>query len=212
MRSLKDLSQFFFLSLEQEKQFAQYLVMLQEWNKQINLTAIDDELGIINNHFADSLYVTKFLDFTSVSSLADIGAGAGFPVLPLKIKFPHLFVVLIEVNNKKNQFLENLIEKLELQNIEIYPFDWRTFLRKTNYDLDIFVARASLQIPELLRVFSLASPYHNSQLLYWASQHWKPNTKEESFIDRQEWYEIENKKRKIVFFRKKTENKDFLSF
>lgn len=202
MTSIKELTQFFELSQDQEKQFDIYLSMLQTWNKRMNLTAITDTEGIISHHFVDSLYASKFFNFNSIASLADIGAGAGFPALPLKIKFPHFFVVLIEVNTKKIQFLETIINELGLQNVEIYSFDWRTFLRKTDYSLDIFVARASLQIPELLRVFNPSSSYQNAQLLYWASQHWEPSEKEKEFVERQEWYEVENKKRKIVFFKK----------
>jgi len=205
MTSVKELTNFFGLSCEQEEQFSVYLSSLQQWNEKMNLTAITDEPGIVSHHFADSLYASQFLDFNAVTSLADIGAGAGFPALPLKIKFPNLFVILIEVNNKKITFLKTVIDELGLKDVEIYPFDWRTFLRKTDYSLDIFVARASLQIPELLRIFNPSSPYCTSQLLYWASQYWEPGQKEKKFIERQEWYTIDKKKRKIVFFKKETE-------
>ena len=112
-----------------------------------------------------------------------------------------MFLVLIEVNIKKIQFLEMLINELGLKQVEVYPFDWRTFLRKTDYSLVVFVARASLPISALLRMFSSASSYNKSQLLYWASQHWEPKKKEKAFVERQEWYELDNKKRKIVFFK-----------
>src|SRR5437868_6333390 len=148
MALIKKFSQQFCLSLQQEEQFQAYYTLLQEWNDRTNLTAITQEEAIINDHFVDSLSVTKFFDFTTRTSLADIGAGAGFPGIPLKIMYPHLFTVLIEVNNKKVAFLEDVITKLGLEEIDIYTYDWRTFLRKADYALDTFVARASLQIPE----------------------------------------------------------------
>lgn len=200
MTSFKELTHIFELTQEQEEQFKMYLAMLKAWNKRTNLTAITDDAEIMSHHFADSLYAGRFFDFSKVTSIADVGAGAGFPALPLKIKFPHLFTVLIEVNNKKIEFLEAVGKELGLQDIDIYAYDWRTFLRKSQYEIDVFVARASLQIPELLRLFSPASPYKKSQLLYWASQHWQPDEKEKRFFQREEWYEINNKKRKIVFF------------
>lgn len=204
MKSLQDLAKKFQLTKEQEEQFVCYLAKLKEWNERINLTAITSDADIVNYHFADSLYVGSFFDFNAIATMADIGAGAGFPALPLKIKYPHLGVALIEVTSKKVQFLEMMVKELGLEEVEVYPYDWRTFLRKSEYTIDLFVARASLSVSELLRVYGGSSPYKDSQLLYWASQHWQPESeKEASYFEREEWYTIDGKKRKIAFFKNK---------
>lgn len=184
------------------KQFHTYLQELQVWNEQINLTAITDEQEIINYHFKDSLIVRQFVDVSSVKMLADVGSGGGFPGIPLKICFPDLPIILIEVNTKKVRFLEHMIATLKLSGIELYTSDWRTFLRKTEYPIDIFCARASLQPSELLRIFKPNCIYKEAQLIYWASRSWKPEQHEELFIAATQEYVVGNKKRKLIFFKK----------
>lgn len=190
------------LTAEQTEQFQLYYRMLVETNDIHNLTAITDLKRVLSDHFDDSLALEQFIDCRQVRSLCDVGTGAGFPALPLKIKYPHLALVLVEVNHKKIQFLYDVIQKLGLQNIEIYGLDWRTFLRKTAYDLSIFCARASLQPAELIRMFKPSSPYSDRVLVYWASQAWVPDVKEAPLVEKEEWYTLGNKKRKLVFFRK----------
>lgn len=189
----------FHLSGEQESKFKKYLSTLLEENKKINLTTITSVQGIIEDHFTDSLMLSKFVDFKNINSLCDIGAGAGFPGIPLKILYPHLHLVLIEVVQKKIRFLENIISELDLESAEVYPFDWRTFLRKTDYEIDLFCARASLQPKELIRMFKPVCPYKNAQLVYLAATGWEPDEKVASFVKKQEKYKVGNKKRKFVF-------------
>jgi len=155
------------LSEHQLTQFQTYFELLGHWNEKINLTRIVTLPDVVAYHFSDSLQIDRFVDFKNVRGIADVGTGAGFPGLALKIKHPHLACILIEVNNKKIQFLKTVIEKLGLENVEIYPYDWRMFLRTVQDDVDVFVARASLSIDELLRVFKPASPYKDARLIYW---------------------------------------------
>jgi len=190
------------LSEAQLDQFKVFATRLQEWNEVINLTNITKLTDIIYYHFEDSLEIAKFIDLNKVSSICDIGTGGGFPGLPLKIKYPHLNVVLIEVNNKKINFLENLIQEFAMQNVEIYNLDWRTFIRKTSYSLELFLSRASLHTDELMRLFKPSSPYKDSKLVYWAATTWVKTKDEEEFYKKEEIYKVGNKRRKLIFFNK----------
>lgn len=190
------------LSVAVAEQFRRYLTTLLEWNEQFNLTAITEVKQVLTLHFQDSLRIREYVDFAQLQSIVDIGAGAGFPGIPLKLIYPHLGLVLIEVNKKKIKFLQYLIETLSLENTEVYPLDWRTFLRKTNYEIDLFCARASLAPSELIRMFKSSCVYNNAQLIYWASITWQPDKNEEQVMKKEVPYKIGNKKRKFVFFQK----------
>ena len=189
----------FNLQEKQIEKFQRYSLMLQEWNKKINLTAISDPGDIITSHFQDSLMLSHFVEINDISMLADVGAGAGFPSLPLKICYPHLSIVLIEVIQKKIQFLHKIIDTLELSNVEICDLDWRTFLRSTDYPIELFCARASVSVEELIRMFSPISPYHSAQLVYWASKNWVIPEFVQPYVCRQEQYTIDNKQRRYIF-------------
>lgn len=188
------------LSTEQEKQFADYLLLLVEWSEKINLTTITTPSAVVKYHFQDSLQVGRVIDFSTIKTICDVGTGGGFPGLALKIKYPHLRVILIEVNNKKINFLEEVIEALGLENVEIYPEDWRTFIRKTDDEIDLFCARASLHTEELIRMFKPSSPYKDAQLVYWAAVQWEPTKFEQVFVKKEVLYSVGHKKRKLVFF------------
>ncbi len=190
----------FGLSEKQLEHFKLYATLLQEWNKKINVTAIEDTPSIIATHFQDSVELARFVDFKTIQMIADVGSGGGFPGLPLKILFPHLKLVLIEVNHKKLQFLQTVIDQLKLHDVELIDLDWRTFLRQIDLPIDLFLARASLQPSELVRIFKAQSPYRQSRLIYWASQHWQAEDKLQPYIKREECYEIGNKLRRYIFF------------
>jgi len=178
------------------------LALLIEWSDKINLTTITAPSAAIKYHFQDSLVIDRTLDMHTITTLCDVGSGAGFPGIPLAIKYPHMRVVLIEVNNKKIDFLDLVINKLELENVEIYPHDWRTFLRSTDDTVDLFCSRASLHTDELLRVFKPGCQYKDAQLVYWAAVDWQPIDREKPFITQQVPYSVGNKKRKLVFMRR----------
>ncbi|KKQ33240.1 MAG: Ribosomal RNA small subunit methyltransferase G [candidate division TM6 bacterium GW2011_GWF2_37_49] len=188
------------LSDEQLAKFKDFERFLSQSNEEFNLTAIKDLSGIVRNHFQDSLAVSKFIDLSSVKSICDIGTGGGFPGIPLKILYPHLKLVLIEVTKKKIQYLTDLINLLELKDVEICDLDWRTFIRKTSYQLDFFVTRAAIDEIELIRALKPACSFKNTQIIYWAVQDWQSHTKAQLFVKKIETYKLGNKNRKLIFF------------
>ena len=188
------------LSETQLEQFKVYYHELVQANELFNITAITQLKSVIAYHFEDSLKLAENVDMNTIATLADVGTGGGFPALPLKIKFPHLSIILIEVSFKKREFLQQVCEKLNLTQVEFIDLDWRTFLRKTDYHVDLFCARASLQPEELLRMYQPSSPYKNAQLVYWASDFWQPNPKEAKYMTLRVDYQVANRKRAYVFF------------
>lgn len=188
------------LTKAQLEDFICYAEMLQEWNNRFNLTALTDPQDIISYHFQDSLEVLKFIDIADCAMIADVGTGAGFPALPLKIMYPHVPFVLIEVNHKKREFLQAVADRLRLSNIEYIADDWRTFLRHTELPIDLFLARASLQPEELLRIYKRDSFYKHARMIYWASQHWQAQKREEVYIKDEKEYTVGGKKRRYILF------------
>lgn len=100
--------------IEKLETYAQFLV---EYNEKVNLTAIIDADEIVIKHFIDSLLLSKLIDFTKPVSLVDVGTGAGFPGMVLKIVFPEIKLTLMDSLNKRINFLEQLGEKLLLKNV-----------------------------------------------------------------------------------------------
>lgn len=194
------LQQQFNLSADKLEALKIYAQMLQTWNKNINVTAIEDTQQIITDHFQDSLTLCHYVNFHEVSMIADVGSGGGFPGFPLKIMFHHLQLVIIEVNHKKLQFLQAVVDALKLEQVHLCDLDWRTFLRQVNLPIELFLARASLQPSELVRIFKTNSPYNQAKLIYWASQHWQADQKLISYIYRDEQYQVGQKKRRYIFF------------
>lgn len=188
------------LNQEQIIQFKTYYEQLVQWNEIVNLTRITYLNEVIAYHFQDSLSFSYTVPCNDIITIADIGSGAGFPSIPLKIKYPHLKIIIIEVSGKRIAFLEHLIKELNLNNVILYQQDWRTFLRHSTEHIDYFCARASLSIPELLRAFKPTSTYRNSQLVYWASDQWQPLEAEKAFVQKIIPYIVGNKHRKLVFF------------
>ena len=103
---------------EQLDLLEKYYNLLIEWNKKINLTRIVEKEEVYLKHFYDSLTIVKVIDLNKENSLLDFGTGAGFPGLVLKIIFPHLKITLVDSLNKRVNFLNEVVEKLELNNIK----------------------------------------------------------------------------------------------
>lgn len=188
------------LTDEQIEQFKKYESLLYLWNKDINLTAIKSLAGVVRQHFIDSLALRKFVDLKEIEAIADIGSGAGFPSIPLKIAFPHLKLLILEVTNKKLNFLKELVKELDLKDVEFYELDWRTFLRTTEGKIDLFVSRAAFDEVELCRMFRQNCDYKNSKAAYWVSELWEPEKKVEKYLKDTKEYKLAKKLRKITFW------------
>lgn len=101
-----------------KKQFQQYYELLTEWNKFMNLTSITEYNEVIEKHFIDSLSIEKVIDLSKINTVIDVGTGAGFPGIPLKIMYPHLKILLLDTLNKRIKFLNNVINELNLNEVE----------------------------------------------------------------------------------------------
>lgn len=148
----KDLSSFS-ISLEKRQicQFLKYYELLTEKNKVMNLTAITEYDEVMKKHFVDSLAIASCMDLSKPLTLIDVGTGAGFPGIPLKIVFPHLKVTLLDSLRKRIDFLNEVIEELELQNIEAVHGRAEDFAKpdKLREKYDVCVSRAVANLSTL---------------------------------------------------------------
>ena len=119
-----------------------YMLLMLEWNKNVNLTAITEEKEIIYKHFIDSLSVNKYL--TNKEKIMDIGTGAGFPGIPLKIFNEDLKFILVDSLNKRINFLEEVKNELNLNKLELVHARAEELAKNKNYreNMDIVVSRA----------------------------------------------------------------------
>lgn len=109
-----------YLSDYQHQQFAIYYKLLVEWNEKMNLTAITEEEQVYLKHFFDSLTLGFHVPLEGAVTIADIGAGAGFPSIPLKIAFPHLKLTIVESLNKRITFLKEVVDQLGLTDVTFH--------------------------------------------------------------------------------------------
>lgn len=133
------------VSEKQLKQFDQYLKLLQEWNEKINLTAITEDDEVYLKHFYDSITLAHFIDFKEKPlTLCDVGSGAGFPSIPLKILFPSLEISIVDSLMKRINFLELLVEELGLENVNLYHARAEDFGQRRQFrnGFDVVTARA----------------------------------------------------------------------
>ncbi|MBQ4843388.1 16S rRNA (guanine(527)-N(7))-methyltransferase RsmG [Bacillus safensis] len=138
------------LSPVQLEQFETYFRMLVEWNEKMNLTSITEKEEVYLKHFYDSISAAFFIDFHKVTTICDIGAGAGFPSIPLKICFPHLHVTIVDSLQKRITFLNELAKGLNLQDTTFYHDRAETFgqrkEKRESYDLVTARAVARLSV------------------------------------------------------------------
>ena len=134
----------------QVKQFYNYMKLLIEWNKKINLTAIIDPEDIILKHFIDSLTIAKYIN--EKDKIADIGTGAGFPGIPIKILKPENEMLLVDSLNKRIKFLEMVIQEDKLKNIKVLHGRAEEIGRNKAYrgNFDVVTSRAVAKLNILL--------------------------------------------------------------
>lgn len=132
------------LNGEQLDLFYRYYHLLVEGNKKMNLTAITDEKEVFVKHFFDSLTLASHLSFAEVDSLIDVGTGAGFPGIPLKIAYPHLRLVLLDSLNKRVTFMKESVAELGLRGVECVHGRAEEAARKPMFreSFDVATARA----------------------------------------------------------------------
>ncbi|WP_062351006.1 16S rRNA (guanine(527)-N(7))-methyltransferase RsmG [Bacillus kwashiorkori] len=131
------------LSNQQLMQFEKYFSLLVEWNKKINLTAITEKEEVYIKHFFDSLTAAFYYSFND-QTICDVGSGAGFPSIPLKIVYPNLKVSIVDSLKKRILFLQELADELQLDSVQFYHDRAETFGQNNNFreQFDIVTARA----------------------------------------------------------------------
>ena len=139
------------LTDNQKKQFIRFYELLVEWNKVMNLTGITEYEEVNEKHFVDSVSLVKAIDINKVETVIDVGTGAGFPGIPLKIVFPHLKMVLLDSLNKRIQFLNTVIDELGLSDIQTIHGRAEDFAKKPEYreTFDLCVSRAVANLATL---------------------------------------------------------------
>lgn len=149
-KGLSDLG--IFLSDGQLNQFVAYYELLVEKNKVMNLTAITDFEEVVQKHFLDSLSLVKVLDMSRVNKILDMGTGAGFPGIPIKIAFPECHITLVDSVNKKIDFIKESAEKIGLHNLEAIHGRVEDLGHMEMYreQYDLVVSRAVAALPALV--------------------------------------------------------------
>ncbi|ALC88518.1 16S rRNA methyltransferase [Bacillus sp. FJAT-18017] len=139
------------LSSQQLGQFETYYETLVEWNEKMNLTAITDKDEVFLKHFYDSLSAAFYYDFSRPLAICDVGAGAGFPSIPIKIAYPNQKLTIVDSLNKRISFLEHLAKKLELEDVAFIHDRAETFGIKPEHreQYDVVTARAVARLSVL---------------------------------------------------------------
>ena len=138
------------INVSQLKQLEKYYELLIEYNEKMNLTGITEKEQVYLKHFYDSLTINKIIDLNTVENLCDVGTGAGFPGLVIKILFPKINVTLVDSLNKRIDFLNAVIKELNLVGIDTLHDRIEDYGRKTREKYDVVTARAVSSLNILL--------------------------------------------------------------
>lgn len=136
----------------QKQQLLKYYDYLVEYNSHTNVTSITDKESVYLKHFYDSILLSQTIDFNNIENMLDIGCGAGFPGLVLKIVFPHIKLTLLDSNNKKTTFCKNLIDILNVENVEVINNRAEEFINERREHYDLVTARAVKNLPVLIEL------------------------------------------------------------
>lgn len=147
---------------KQIQQFISFYELLVEWNKVMNLTGITQYEEVISKHFLDSLLIAKAYPMDSVKNFIDVGTGAGFPGIPLKIAYPEMECVLMDSLGKRIKFLQAVVDNLQLSGIELVHARAEDLAKKENYreSFDLSVSRA---VANLSSLSEYCIPFVNSK-------------------------------------------------
>lgn len=137
---------------KQLEQLNKYYKALVEWNKRINLTSITEENDVYLKHFYDSLTLFKEYDLTKDVSLCDVGTGAGFPGIVLKIVFPNLKITLVDSLQKRLKFLDYVIKLLDLKDVELVHERMEDYSKQNEEKFDIITSRAVAKTKILVEI------------------------------------------------------------
>lgn len=137
---------------KQLEQLNKYYKALVEWNKRINLTSITEENDVYLKHFYDSLTLFKEYDLTKDISLCDVGTGAGFPGIVLKIVFPNLKITLVDSLQKRLKFLDYVIKLLNLKDVELVHERMEDYSKQNEEKFDIITSRAVAKTKILVEI------------------------------------------------------------
>lgn len=137
---------------KQLEQLNEYYKALVEWNKKINLTSITEEKDVYLKHFYDSLTLFKEYDLTKDVSLCDVGTGAGFPGIVLKIVFPNLKITLVDSLQKRLNFLDYVIKLLGLKDVELVHERMEYYSKQNEEKFDIITSRAVAKVKILVEI------------------------------------------------------------
>lgn len=148
------------LTDKQKKQLEKFYQLLIEWNEKINLTRITEEKDVYLKHFYDSLTIAKVIDLSTKNTLCDVGTGAGFPGIVLKIVYPNLKITLVDSLLKRVNYLNTIIKELELNDIKAI----HTRGEELKETFDVVTARAVANIEKLV-TFTMHLVNKNGQFI-----------------------------------------------
>ena len=154
------------LTDQQALQFLEYLSQLLTWNRTTNLTSITDPFEVISKHFVDSLTALVALTFPFQGTVVDVGSGAGFPGIPLKIVRNDLRLVLVESSIKKCSFLRSIVGTLKLASISVFPGGIEEYAAQEPRPITDVVAVRALKTEDILEPTALIIRPHGHLILY----------------------------------------------